>query len=562
MRSPTTAILWELWARNRWAMIFALALLPVAAVLIASARWMYPQPVGTSPALWVAASMFTVLAVLMSLASLFWCFSFTAVDERGRFAGFPSRLFTLPIGSRRAVAVPLFTGLLMILLVYVAWFELVRWGILAVHFGPNDSLPDGKMLAWHLFVIGAAYVSMQTLIWLLYPVRHLRFVMLTVVASAYFWLWSWLPGLDFYSHPARWFCGVGILFLAAVFAAFKVVEWDRRGGWQGTLQLSAFKGSGERRLFASPSKAQVWFEWRRKGTFSGAVIGLVMGLSVLLWSVPRLIAAEAGIAPEQFASGPDLLIAWTLPIFALACTTSIAAGFSKPDLWLPEVTLPSFYATRPVTTADLAVAKMRAAARAIGLAWCVMWLVLVVACWAKPHLADFWWQIPEAHPLLWTWLTKPVVLATLLAVHWHSLVSAMQATLSGKRRKIVFNTWRTAITAVCVLGIASWCYNHSHHFELLLEVLPVLVALLFFWKLWRTYVSFRRARVLLSDQQFRSMLALWVVILALILTSTFAATRLNGMPIAVICFFAAWLMPAGEMPGSVVNLHENRHRGG
>src|SRR5687768_2409619 len=105
MRSPTIAILWEIWARNRWPLAIAIGLLPASIGFIALTSQLHPLRTFQDPApfLWVFAAIFTFIASLMSLACLFWSFSFTAVDERGRFAGFPLRIFTLPVGTRRAV---------------------------------------------------------------------------------------------------------------------------------------------------------------------------------------------------------------------------------------------------------------------------------------------------------------------------------------------------------------------------------------------------------------------------------------------------------------------------
>ena len=567
MRSPTTAILWEIWARNRWPLGTAIGLLPMSALLIAVADRFSPVRTFEDPApgFWVFSALFVFIAALMSLACVFWSFSFTAVDERGRFAGFPLRLFTMPVRTWRAVAVPLFSGLIAILGIYLAWFYCITRLMIGPRLPADEALPDGQVLAWQLLVIATAYICVQVLIWLLYPTRNLRVLVLAVVATAFLCLWIVIPELQLAHYPAPWFSGMALLFVIAVGAAFKVVHWDRCGGWQGTLKWGRSRaGIKARAPFRSAAWAQLWFEWRRKGWFGAVVIGSLMGLSLLLWPVPRFMSGETDVpATGTTLELIELIVFWQLPLFAIATSMSIATGFGKPDFWLPDIVLPSFHATRPVGTANLVFAKMRSGAIVMLIAWFILLLFvigIVIRAQLKPEASTFWLNFTANHPALWKWLTHPVAILAMVAVQWHVFVSGMCSTLGGARRHIVLHGCGAIARGALILGVATWCFNHPWDMEFWLILLPSLTVALVFWKVGWAWIWFRRAAPLFTRTQLQNLLALWVVLCVLIAAAAWIAHQLNAMPREIIWFFAAWCMPSGEMAKCVLNLDLNRHR--
>ena len=567
MTSPTTAILWEIWARNRWALIFAFALLPLAAVMYALANWLQPlQPFGGNAGfLWVTAAIVAFLGVLLSLAALFWSFSFTAMDERGRFAGFPLRLFTLPIRTRQAVAVPLFTGLATIVAVYLAWFFFITRILVGPRLPATETLPTPMEIAWQVLVIASGYVTLQVLIWLLYPTRHLRLVILAVVPIGFWLLWLWVPEFQFNQHPARWFAALGAWLVASIAAAFKVVEWDRRGGWQGALRWGFTRTNRSARAkFSSPALAQFWFEWRRKGWFGAGALGVAMGLSLLLWPVPHFLEGELQFGAAGYPPRPmELMTFWMWPICALGMTAILASGFAKADFWTADMVLPSFHATRPMRSSDFVMAKMRAAAASMAGAWGVFLLFvgwIYFRSWWKPDANVFWLTFDEAHPALWKWLSHPLVLVALAAVQWHAFVGGMRVMLGGNPRDVMVNGWRNVVVLSVVCGVVIWCYTHRQDLELWLIFLPGISIGVTLWKISRTSIFFRRAWPLLSPLQGRALLGIWIGICAAIVLASFFAQSLKAMPPEIIWFFAAWFMPAGEMADCVLRFTSNRHR--
>src|SRR5688572_2950642 len=112
MNSPTTAIAWELWSRNRWATTTVAVALPFLALINSS--WLGE---------WFRIA--EVMLFFFSITTLFWTFCCVEPDARGRHGGFPVRAFILPLPTLRLVAVPMLGGALILTLVYWLWTQLI-----------------------------------------------------------------------------------------------------------------------------------------------------------------------------------------------------------------------------------------------------------------------------------------------------------------------------------------------------------------------------------------------------------------------------------------------------
>src|ERR1041384_8579903 len=110
MRSPAQAIAWEICVRNRWALLFAFGLIPFCALL----RWVVPP--GHE-----LVKVIHTLSAIMTMTSLVWVGSYTANDSRGRFAGFPSWMYTLPLRTSALVICAMLVGCVLMLAAVIAW---------------------------------------------------------------------------------------------------------------------------------------------------------------------------------------------------------------------------------------------------------------------------------------------------------------------------------------------------------------------------------------------------------------------------------------------------------
>src|SRR5204862_7850195 len=103
--------------------------------------------------------------------------------------------------------------------------------------------------------------------------------------------------------------------------------------------------------FASPAAAQFWFEWRRSGSLLPFCIGamLILVIGPLSWHLKDEPADTLWI------------LGWTLAM-PMIVAAPLGKGFSKPDFWSSDLSLPAFLAIRPLATGEMVVLKMKVAA--------------------------------------------------------------------------------------------------------------------------------------------------------------------------------------------------------
>src|SRR5688572_24069112 len=164
VRSPTTALLWEVWRQHRWT-IGSIAALTFAGRLIDASYT-------TGPAA-DEASAVTTLCGMFAFLLLFSVFNYTDPDRGAGLGRFPHRLFTLPVSSLRLVAVPMLTGIVAIDLLYLAWANPFSRG------GTTSSLFVGILLA-------ALMVFYLSVLWTCARAGSLRFVIIGVIAATLF----------------------------------------------------------------------------------------------------------------------------------------------------------------------------------------------------------------------------------------------------------------------------------------------------------------------------------------------------------------------------------------
>src|SRR5215212_7896837 len=104
MNSPLISIGWELLARKRW----ATALVAIALPLSYGLNLLWPNlgravREGHEPGFFMP---FEFVAFLLSMATLFWLFSYAEPDRTGKQSGFPARLFVLPMRTFQLVSIP------------------------------------------------------------------------------------------------------------------------------------------------------------------------------------------------------------------------------------------------------------------------------------------------------------------------------------------------------------------------------------------------------------------------------------------------------------------------
>src|SRR5258706_10395392 len=254
MESPALAIGWEFRRRHRWGLIAVAGYLCVVATI----RFLIVEP--GEPVL--ADSVRFVVAVSLPLTTTFVyllgvvSFGFGG-DLAARHSMYPARMFTLPVTNATLVGWPMLYGTAAMAILWLAARRFAVW-------------PSGIAipLIWPALLAAALLAWTQALTWMPYGLPGLRLIVAVLC----------LAGLDTVVLLAIHFKAgeprmVAILApqlpLAYLVARFAVAR-ARRGevpDWRGMFARPASNAARTRRRnsFASPARAQAWFEWRQHG---------------------------------------------------------------------------------------------------------------------------------------------------------------------------------------------------------------------------------------------------------------------------------------------------------
>ena len=169
MRSPTTALLWEIWRQHRWT-VAVIAVLTVAGRLVD-----FLDTGGRAGDAGAESSPLTILLAMIAFLLLLEVFNYTESSGDRGLGRFPRRLFTLPVTSLRLVTVPLLAGIASIELLYLLWMD-------PLSRGGSASAPFVAVL------LAALVVFCLWALWALERVGSLRLIMLGVIAVALFFI--------------------------------------------------------------------------------------------------------------------------------------------------------------------------------------------------------------------------------------------------------------------------------------------------------------------------------------------------------------------------------------
>ncbi|MEW6303831.1 MAG: hypothetical protein AB1705_10195 [Verrucomicrobiota bacterium] len=463
-------------------------------------------------------------------ASLFLIFhycSLTESDPRGRFTGFPARLFTLPVSTALLVTAPMLFGIALLLAVYVLWAKLILAPL-------NRELPIG----WPSLYLATAMICYHAVVWSLARFRVARLIVLGVGGAFFQLAWiafrndferallPWIPG----HLPVRpVLCAILVVIgVVAFLIAWASVEFQRRGGsgewpgWHSLIETAADTLPQHQRRFASPAAAQFWFEWRRHGVLLPLATACV--LFIIMAPAPFIAPIKAGTTA--------LLFGWILAVpFLLAFV--LGKGLGKPDLWSNEPDVPLFLATRPLGASQWIGAKMKAAAVATLCSWLILVAMTAVWLWVwcdAAILRQFWTALRAFH--LTTVFHVALAAGVILILTWRLLVGSLYLGLSGK-------TWLLDLTACGVfLAIFGSLFGTIpffqdpmlfHELQRHIDWLPWLLAALLGVKILAALALGTHAhrRGLLTPQTAGRYLAVWLLATVVLLLGACLLARVD-----------------------------------
>jgi hypothetical protein len=539
MNSPTTAIAWELWSRNRWATTTVAVAIPFLAIVNSS--WLGE---------WFR--MVEVLLLFFSMTTLVWTFCCVEPDARGKHGGFPPRTFTLPLSTIRLVAVPMLGGALTLAAVYWLWTQLI--------FTVWDVVVPAALVRVQLLTVAAMLFTLQAIAWSLYRFPLIRIVLIVAAMIGIGMLGLAAPGKGFRNMSEPAVLGtLGVIAALAFAAAVTGVSRDRRGAWEGWTQRVIDRALAmlprRRKAFTSAAGAQVWFEWRGKALILSAVLALPMILVMMIYPVPTMGHFDPVMTATTYAN---------LPCVTLVLAWCVGMTLAKTDYWTRE-TLSSFVTARPLTDGDIVLAKLKAAALIIATA-ALLFIALAipsfnVGYWLNSTDMNWpsWSQFKAQNPQLLLNVSHPLVLLTAFAVTWVIMAEGLAIGLRGQTSVVIQSVVRVSLFFAAVI-VVSLLARTPGGLRFLVAILPWASGLLITWKVTTTVLWLKRTRSLYSSKQRICLAALWLLVVGCIAgTAALVWTHISMFDRAIV-FIAAFLAPGSALFRAAASLHYNRHR--
>ena len=545
MRSPAAAVAWEFRQRHRWGLIAVTGYL----LGLATIRFLFLAP---GQGLDVEGAPGFALAVVVPLASTFMyflaVFSFgLAGDIAARQSIYPARMFALPVTTAALAGWPMLYGSAAMA---ILWFA-TRF--LAV-------LPSGVHVPviWPALLAASLLAWTQALTWMSYPLRGLR-VIITVL---------WLTVIDAVvmvalelkaSEPVMLAIlapHVPLAYLAARFA----VSRARRGDVPDWRRLFTPLGriadvlTRRRQPFPSPARAQAWFEWRRHGRSLPAMVGILLPFELAL----LFVFSKTPVIVFEILLGVLLT-----PPFMAAFVAATVGKSNHPGSDSYGVT--PFIATRPLTSASLVAAKLKATIGSTLAAWLLVLVAIPIALrWSgtSPMVIDWKRQLIEA---VRTPRAAAIVLLgvlALLAATWKQLVQGLYISMSGREWIVKSSVFLALAFLTGIVPLAHWIVGSRVVMAALWTALPWIAALLVCFKITAAaWIAMRlHDNRLLSDRTLLIGAACWdVIVFALYGVLVWLVPRVL-LPAYFLALIAVLGVPLVRLSATPLALAWNRHR--
>ena len=543
MRSPAAAIAWEFRQGLDWGLIALTGYLVVLATIkLIEPGWTFNMDSAERFGVVVMVPLTTTFLYVLTV------FSFgLSGDVAGRTSMYPARLFMLPVSTAALAGWPMLYGAGAMAILWLATRYLAVW-------------PSGFDIPviWPALTAVTLLAWTQALMWMPYGVRGLRVILAVLWLSAIDSIV--LLALRYHASEAVMIAIVAPQIPLAYVAARFAVARARRGDvpdWRGLFArpVRTVDVPARRRAdFASPASAQEWFEWRRHGwTLPGWI-------AILLPFELALLRAAGSTEALVFLIVLGVLIT---PPF-MAAFTAAAVARSNPSMSDPYGLTP-FIATRPVTSASLIAAKLKAMIWSTVASWALVLVAIPIGLrWSGtwPVFTEKMRQATEFMGALRTVVLVLLILALCIAATWKQLVQGLFIGLTG-REWLIKGTVLFAVAVFSGLGpLGQWIYDNASVQRVIWGALPLILAVLVgakmsaaTWvatRLWRNRVLGDRTLVAGAAGWCGAVLALYGV-LAWFLSTPF-------FPRYLLMLLAILFVPLARLSAAPLALTWNRHR--
>ena len=545
MRSPALAIAWEFRQRHRSALIalasYALVFVTVRLLVLGPG-----QPFTLDPPNGIAGAVIVPLSAAFMYFLAVFSFGLGG-DVAARRSIFPARMFTLPVTTPALAGWPMLFGTAAMASLWLVAASFVRWSW-------GLDLP----LIWPA-LLGAVFLAWtQALTWMPYGLPGLR------IGFAVLWLAA-LDAAVFlavqlkvpeHRMVALLAPQLPLAYLAACFAVARA----RRGDvpdWRGVfarIGRVVHLLSPRQHRFASPTRAQVWFEWRQQGRVLPGLVGILLPFELGLLYLAR--------------HEPPVLVELTL--LGVLLTPPFMAGFTaatagKADREGGDSSGMTLMATRPLTCAALVAAKLRAAIWSTLAAWLLVLVAVPLALSGTwPLVADGVSKAIEAVGRPRAIVIALVGFAGLLASTWKQLVQSLCIGLTGRSWVVRTSVLVRLSLLVIVWPIGDWLIGNGKVLAALWDTWPWVLALLACFKLSAAaWVAQRLHRSqLLSERSLVAGAALWLAgVLSLYGLLVWLVSTPPLIPRYLPALVAILAVPLARLSAAPLALAWSRHRG-
>jgi hypothetical protein len=517
MYTPALTLAAEFWRRHRLGLAGVAAL--IAAFAVTCALSPLSAKLASIHSMWFVMGLAYVIGV--------FAYGFDGKLESPE-SGFPKRLFVLPVRTPVLVAGPMIQGILLAVLLWLAWDRLVL-------------RPSGVQLPfWWAALLAAIVAASQALVWLPFGVPFLRILVIVAVITLLIRapvVLELVGGRD-YADPDTQARAVTIVSLALVALSFATalagVGRARRGDTPNWLP-PARPGStpSTRRIarpFSSALRAQVWYEWRARGRGFCIVCTLVVAVLILLGALLEQDAERQTNYGFVFLFMPLMLAMSWGPYAGTAGAAARDRGGLSP-----------FAATRPFGNARFVGIKVAAALVPTLVAWVIV-LLMLAGWWAytgrPPELRPAWDRAVERFGVERAVVGCVLLVIAPILLTWRTYVVGLCTGLTGRNWLVPAQTVLGFL--VFLQGMYEWTMWNADTVrrDRLLELLPWFAAALVVLKLGLAgcLVAAIRRRDLIDRPTLTRLLALWL----------FAA--------AILVALLVWLLPADETTAYAIAL--------
>ena len=544
MRSPAAAVAWEFRQRHRWGLIALLGYLVILATikLVVVVRGL---PINLdSP----ESFAFVVVVPLTATFTYFLAvFSFGLDgDLAARQSMYPARRFTQPVTTAALAWWPMLYGTAAMMILWLATRLFALW-------------PSGieVPLVWPALLAASLLAWTQALTWMPYPLPGLR-IIVTVL-----WLGTIdaiaLLALQFKAHEPLM---LGILapqlplaYLAARFAVARarrgdVPDW--RGAFAWLTQITRVP-SRRRQPFRSPASAQAWFEWRRHGRSLPAWVAILLPFElILLWAAGDSTSLVFTILLGVLLTPPFMAS------FAAATVSKSSANASDAYGVTP------FIATRPLTNAELIVAKLKMAVWSTLVAWLLVLVAVPLALKLSGTSAvvlDRWRRLSEVVGTPRALVLLLLILSGCIASTWKQLVQSLYIGLTGRASLIKGSVFLVLGFFFLFGPFAEWIID-SRRLGELWSALPLIFAILVCFKMiaavWITTKLYRGR--LVSDRMLVTGAGCWSLAVLALYGVLVWLLDTPHIPHYLLMLLAILAIPLARLSAAPLALAWNRHR--